>query len=295
MKGIDHFVLCGRDHQAMRESYAALGFTLTPEARHPFGTGNSLIQLEGCFLELLSVFEPGQIPPPAPGQFSFAAFNRDFLAQREGMSMLVLDSIDARADVAAFRAAGLQTYEPFDFSRQARLPTGKEVSVSFSLAFATHPTMPDMAFFTSQQHAPQHFWKTEYQRHTNRALTILEVCLVAERPADHAGFLSAFAGFPAATIADGITVRTARGNITCLTPRGFERSFRRTAPEMNRGPRFAAFTIGVRRMARLEESLANSGYVLHRDGSHRAVLPVDVNGIALAFFALNRQDADDER
>jgi hypothetical protein len=295
MKGIDHLVLCGRDHQAMRESYAALGFTLTPEARHPFGTGNSLIQLEGCFLELLSVFEPGQIPQPADGQFSFAAFNRDFLAQREGMSMLVLDSTDARADVAAFRAAGLQTYQPFDFSRQARLPGGTDASVGFSLAFATDPAMPDMAFFTCQQHAPQHFWKTEYQRHANRALTILEVCLVAERPADHADFLSAFAGFPAATIADGITVRTARGNITCLAPGGYERSFRRAAPEMKRGPRFAGFTIGVRSLARLEESLANSGYVLHRDGPHRAVLSVDVNGTALAFFALNRQDAEDER
>lgn len=295
MKGIDHLVLCGRDHQAMRETYAALGFTLTPQARHPFGTGNSLIQLEGCFLELLSVFEPQKISEPPEGQFSFAAFNRDFLARGEGMSMLVLDSLDARADVAAFRAAGLQTYEPFDFSRKARLPTGKEVTVSFSLAFATHPAMPDMAFFTSQQHAPEHFWKTEYQRHANRALTVLEVCLVAERPADHADFLSAFSGFPAETTADGITVRTARGNISCLTPRSFEKNFRRATPEVKRGPRFAAFTIGVRRMARLEESVANSRYALHKDGPHRAVLSVDVNGSALAFFALNRQDTEDER
>src|SRR5918992_1617640 len=108
MKGIDHLVLAGRDHQAMRESYEALGFSLTPEARHPFGTGNSLIQLERCFLELLSVFEPDKIPEPESERFSFAAFNRDFLARREGLSMLVLDSSDARADVAAFRAAGLK-------------------------------------------------------------------------------------------------------------------------------------------------------------------------------------------
>lgn len=295
MKGIDHLVLCGRDHGAMRETYAALGFTLTPEARHPFGTGNSLIQLEGCFLELLSVFEPENIPEPTEGYFSFAAFNRDFLAQREGLSMLVLDSLDARADVAAFRAAGLQTYEPFDFSRKAKLPGGQEVTVGFSLAFATHPALPDMAFFTCQQHASEHFWKAQYQRHANRALTVLEVCLVAEKPEDHAGFLSAFAGFPAEAAEEGITVRTARGNITCLTPRSFEKSFLQMAPEAVRGPHFAGFTIGVRRMARLEESLANSGYALHRDGPHRAVLTVDVNGSALAFFALNRQDPEHER
>ena len=294
MKGIDHLVLCGRDHPAMRETYTALGFTLTPEARHPFGTGNSLIQLEGCFLELLSVFAPEKIPEPEPGRFPFGAFNRDFLGKREGMSMLVLDSVDARADVAAFRAAGLHTYEPFDFSRQARLPDGSEAPVGFSLAFATDPRLPQMAFFTCQQHAPQNFWKAQYQRHANRALTVLEVSLVAEKPSNHAQFLSAFAGIAAQPIKGGITVRTARGNISCVSPQCFAESFAREAPDLGEGPRFAGFTVGVRRMARLEESVTDSGLKLHKDGPHRAILSVDVNGTAIAFFALNRQDAEDE-
>lgn len=295
MKGIDHLVLCGRDHLAMRETFTSLGFTLTPQAQHPFGTGNSLIQLEGCFLELLSIFEAGKIPEHHGERFSFAAFNRDFLSRREGLSMLVLDSTNARADVAAFRAAGLRTYEPFDFSRRARLPNGQEATVGFSLAFATHPAMPEVAFFTCQQHAPEHFWKPDYQRHANRALTILEVSLVAERPVDHAGFLAAFSGFPATPNEDGFTIRTARGNITCVTPRGFERTFLRSPPEMKNGPRLGGFTIGVRRIVRLEESFANRRFVLQKIGAHRAVLSVDVNGSAIAFFALNRQDAEDER
>jgi hypothetical protein len=294
MKGIDHLVLCGRDHLAMRESYAALGFTITPEARHPFGTGNSLIQLEGCFLELLSVFEPTSIPDHEEGRFSFAAFNRDFLARREGMSMLVLDSADARADVAAFRAAGLQTYEPFDFSRQARLPDGREVTVGFSLAFATDPNLSGMAFFTCQQHAPEHFWKAEYQRHANRALIVLEVSLVAERPADHSQFLTAFSGFRAEPVTGGITVRTARGNITCVTPEHFAQTFMRPAPDLRDGPRFGGFTLGVRRMAKLEESFRDTHLTLLQDGPHRAILSVDVNGSGIAFFALNRQDAGNE-
>jgi hypothetical protein len=294
MKGIDHLVLCGRDHSAMREAYAALGFTLTPEARHPFGTGNSLVQLEGCFLELLSVFEPDKIFEPEAGRFSFAAFNRDFLAEREGLSMLVLDSIDARADVAAFRASGLRTYEPFDFSRQARLPDGSQATVGFSLAFTTDPQLPNMAFFTCQQHAPEHFWKAQYQRHSNRALTVLEVTMVAAKPSDHAQFLSAFCGIPSQPVKGGITVRTARGHVSCVTPARFADSFARNPPDLSDGPRFGGFTIGVRRMARLEESITGSGVRLHKDGPHRAILPVDVNGTAIAFFALNRQDAEDE-
>lgn len=294
MKGIDHLVLCGRDLGAMRDNYAALGFTLTPEARHPFGTGNSLIQLEGCFLELLSVCEPEKIKQAGAGQFSFAAFNRDFLKRGEGMSMLVLDSTDARADVAAFRARGLRTYEPFDFERKAKLPNGAEVTVGFSLAFATDPKLPNVAFFTCQQHAPEHFWKPQYQRHANRSLTILDVCLVAERPDEHAAFLSAFAGVPAVPVEGGLTLRTARGNVSCITPESFAHSFGR-APDMSRGSHFGGFTIGVRRIARLEEAISVPEYHLRKDGAHRVVLSVDVNGSALAFFALNRQDDEDER
>ena len=99
MKGINHLVLAGRDLQAMRSSYQALGFTITPRGQHPFGTGNSIIQLHGTYLELLSVTIPGDVTEHSIGNFSFAAFNRDYLARHEGFSMMVLDTSDARADL----------------------------------------------------------------------------------------------------------------------------------------------------------------------------------------------------
>src|SRR5215472_4171320 len=108
MKGINHLVLAGHDLEAMRSHYQALGFTVTPRGQHPFGTGNSLVQLHGTYLELLAVTAPNDLPEHRTGQFSFAAFNRDYLKRHEGFSMLVLDTADARADIAAWRAAGLQ-------------------------------------------------------------------------------------------------------------------------------------------------------------------------------------------
>jgi catechol 2,3-dioxygenase-like lactoylglutathione lyase family enzyme len=227
-RGIDHVVLATRDLEATRAAWQALGFTLTPRAQHPFGTDNALIQLHGNFVELLTVARAEQIPPHGPGRFSFGAFNRDFLALREGFSMLVLDSADAEADRRAFAAANLSAYERFDFSRQARLPDGASATVAFSLAFATDPRMPEAAFFTCQQHAPQYFWKPDYQRHAAGAWRIAEIVMAAETPGDLADFFEKLQGSSAVTRdGEALRVATTRGAISVETPIALGRRYGR--------------------------------------------------------------------
>jgi glyoxalase-like protein len=233
MKGIDHLVLCGRSLEAMREAYARLGFTLTPPAQHPFGTQNSLIQLDGLFLELLSLANREKIPEHGERQFSFAAFNRDFLDGREGFSMLVLDSVDARADVSRYRRLGLQTYEPFEFSRRAMLPGGEEATVGFSLAFVSSRDMPLCGF-----------WQKKYQQHENGARTVVEVALVAAEPEKLAPFLEAFAE-PRVVRGNELRLRTTRGDIAVYTPGNYERIYRSASPDLKLGPRFAGYTLGL--------------------------------------------------
>jgi hypothetical protein len=157
MKGINHLVLAGNDLEALRSKYQVLGFTVTPRGQHPFGTGNSVIQLRGTYLELLSVTVPQDVPEHQAGHFSFAAFNRDYLARHEGFSMMVLDTQDARADIQSWRSAGLQTYEPYDFSRIAKMPDGSEVTVGFSLAFVNHPAAPWLGLFACQHSMPEYY------------------------------------------------------------------------------------------------------------------------------------------
>jgi hypothetical protein len=83
MRGINHLVLTGHDLEALRRAYQNLGFTVTPKGQHPFGTENSIIQLHGTYLELLSVTTPQDVPGHQTGYFSFAAFNRDYLSRHE--------------------------------------------------------------------------------------------------------------------------------------------------------------------------------------------------------------------
>ncbi len=259
-RGIDHLVLCVRDLDAARAAYARMGFSLTPPAMHPWGTANSLVQLQGNFLELLAVVDPAKMAPPAQGEFSFGLFNKTFLEKREGFSMLVFASDDARRDQAEFEAAGLQTYTPFDFSRKATLPGGEEVTVGFSLAFVTDARIPEAVFFVCQQHAPQHFWKPDYQAHANGAVAVAEAVMVADDPAALAGLFGRLQGKDAVSSADGrLTVVTARGRVVVLDRKGAEDRFGTALPYGPRTPHFIAYRIAVRDVAATRTLLDAAG------------------------------------
>jgi hypothetical protein len=244
MKGIDHLVLAGRDLDAMREVYGGLGFTLTPRAQHPFGTGNTAIQLHGGYLELLAVTRPRDVVEPRPGQFSFSAFNRDYLARHEGFSMLVLGTKDASAEIAAWQDAGLQTYEPFDFSRMAKLPDGEERRIGFSLAYASTPAAPWLGHFACQHHAPEYFAQPQYQAHANTAQAIRDVWISGDGALDLSEHMRVFIGGAGTVEAPGcIVFRTPRGTIVLADDESFRAAFGAAAPHPEDGPHLAGFTI----------------------------------------------------
>ena len=298
MKGINHLVLAGHDLEAMRSQYAGLGFTVTPRGQHPFGTGNSLIQLNGSYLELLAVTAPQDIPEHRAGHFSFAAFNRDYLAQHEGFSMLVLDTPDARADGKAWRAAGLQTYEPFDFSRTARLADGQEITVSFSLAFVSHPAAPRLGLFACQHHTPGYFAQPRYMQHGNGATAVADVWIVGDTAPDLAGFMQTITGAAKATGEDPAisddpsvtTLQTRIGAIVLAPPPAFESAFGLAAPHPQDGPHLAALTLACEGLG--HEALGHEGLGQPADlpkvGNRHVLAPEKNFGTAIGFVTTKR-------
>ena len=134
-RALDHIVHAVRDLDAAAVFYESLGFTVGARNRHPWGTHNRIIQFDGSDIELLTVAEPEKIMPHAPRSFSFGAFHRDFLAHEQGLAMLLLNSRDAKADHAAWRAAGIGDFEVFNFEREGKRPDGASVKLAFSLVF----------------------------------------------------------------------------------------------------------------------------------------------------------------
>tara|TARA_E500000331_G_scaffold356716_1_gene415907 strand:+ start:7834 stop:8637 length:804 start_codon:yes stop_codon:yes gene_type:complete len=173
---IDHLVLAVRELETAALTYQRLGFKLTPQAQHPFGTGNRLAQLQGNFIEILSVTEPDWVSESGEEKFSFGAYNRNFLARREGISMVSLQSTDWLRDRIDFEMAGLSLHAPFAFTRMAVQPDGTEVEMGFDLTFAFDPSTPNVVFFTCcHRHSLNHFYKVDYQAHPNGAERISAV------------------------------------------------------------------------------------------------------------------------
>ena len=288
-RGLDHVVAAVADLAVASETWERLGFTLTPTARHPWGTENRLVQLDGSFVELLAIGAGAVIPDPTATAFSFGAFNRDFLATHgEGPSMLVLESSDPAGDRAAFARAGLATYEPFGFERVAVSPEGEERRVGFDLTFtgftgAGDDGVPEAGFFTCRQRFPDAFWRSEYQAHRNTAKRLDAVVLVAPDPSDFHEGLSAFAGVREfhATSA-GIVIPTPRGAIEVVTPAAFR--WRYGADSLPVTPtrlRLAALRFGVADLGETASQLVAGGFtVADRAG---AFVVTNVHGATVAF------------
>jgi len=283
-RGLDHIVHAVRDLDAAAEFYRRAGFTIGARNRHAWGTHNTIVQFPGVFIELIAIGEPELIRIGAPGTFSFGAFLRDFLAREEGLAMLVLEGKGAADDAAAFRAAGIGDFKPFNFEREAKRPDGSPTKVAFSLVFAADEKAPDIGYFTCQQHHPENFWNPAFQQHANGAVTIAGIVMVSENPDDHRHFVSAFSGERAIDAhANGISIATPRGIIEVMTPAAWRAATGTEPPDLTRGARLAAIRFAVGDKAAAMSAFKSSGIAAaERDGS-TVVPPHAAHGATLIF------------
>jgi hypothetical protein len=283
-RGIDHLVIAVGDLDAVRETWSRLGFTLSPIARHSFGTVNSVIQLDGNYIELLAVGDASAIAEPPVGSFSFAAFNRDFLEKREGLSMLALKSSDTAADRKDFEKHDLPVFDLFDIDRVATGPDGTAREVSFSLCFTREPRLREVGFFTCQHRHPENFWQPEYQRHDNGAERVSTVVLVTRDPADFHEFMTHFTGeHDMSSTSLGVTLDTGDGVIDIVSPVGYRAWY---GGETEADPRrLLAFRVSVRDLDATHRHLKEKSVPHKVLGGSIVVPPEAANGVAVAFEA----------
>jgi catechol 2,3-dioxygenase-like lactoylglutathione lyase family enzyme len=238
VRGLDHIVHAVRDLDAAAERYQSLGFTVGARNKHPWGTHNRIVQLPGCFIELLTFVEPDKLGTDG---FSvlFAAYNRDFIARGEGLSMLI--------------------------EREGKRPDGTPAKVGFSLAFAEDKHAPDIHFCICQQHYPENFWNPAFQNHANGVERIAAIVMVADDQAQHRDFLLAYTGAEKVVeTVDGFTIALPRGAVDMMTPAAFTSRYGLPAPDTSRGARLAAMRSSGAKVSNNKLAVLGAGLVFER-------------------------------
>ena len=199
--------------------------------------------------------------------------------------MLVFESTDAEADREEFISRGLHPFDNFHFERLATLPDGAQVTVAFTLAFATDPRMPEAVFFCCQQHAPQYFWRPEYQTHENGADEVVEVIMVADQPIALADFFSKVQE-PESIVESsfGLAVNTPRGTIRICTPQDVRHRYGdmdlSSFPE---SPYFLGFAVHVPDPERVAALFRSSNVAFDAGPESIRVSPKDAFGVLIEF------------
>ena len=275
---IDHLVLAVPDLDAATDLYGRLGFTVGARNRHPWGTENAVVQLDGSFLELIGLGAGFTLPEPDADAAPFAGPVAAAVARGGGLALLAMASTDADADAAAFRRAGAGQGRRLDFGRTAVAADGTRRDVSFSLAFA-ETGLPEAGLFTCRHHRPENFWNPAAQRHANGALRLDAVALAVPEPHATAATLSALLGQAPQGAAERPHFDTPTGRIDVMAPLA---AAARYGDGVAAG-RFAGFGIVVASVEAQRGRLAAAG-VPHRALAGAVVVPPEAAfGVALAF------------
>lgn len=280
---IDHLVIAVHDLDKAAGFYQRLGFQVGARNKHAWGTENRLVQFPGTFLELITVSEGAKIPAHGQGSFSFGAFVRDYLQQREGLAMLVLDSQDAEADAASFAQQKIGAFEPFFFERTGRKPDGSETKVAFTLAFASMENAPKAGFFVSQHHFPENFWNPAFQKHDNHAINVSSVALTAPDPDRLRKFVSAFTGeVPSRPAGHDLSYRLSDAHLDVMTPDDAGELYVSVEAELDQ-PSFVGFAVRVEDIHRQAARLDAAEVPYQHVGSRLVVPASAAYGVAIAF------------
>ncbi len=269
VNGLDHIVHAVHDLDAAVGVYRRAGFQVGARNVHPraWGTQNHIVQLSGTYIELLGLADTSDTVAHAPRYFSFGAFNRDFLARGEGLSMLALEGRGA-FDADEFCRRGIGDFELFEFEREGKRPDGSAVKLAFALAFAADPLAPRTGFFTSQHRHPENFWNPAFQLHPNGVKAVVGAVAVADDPVRHRDFLLAFSGASDSCDTDhGFTIALARGQqIEVITPDGFERRYWAPAPDVSSGLRLGALRFSGPELTKGREAALGAMLVFEPSG-----------------------------
>ncbi len=284
---VDHLVLPVQDIGVAAKRLASLGFTVSPEALHPFGTRNACVFFtDGTYLEPLVIADPAKYNASADRGDVFTGRDRAFRQRdgREGFSALVAKTEDAHADHDRFLTSGVSAGDVFQFSRPVRMPDGSESEAAFRLAFAASGAAADFFLFSCQRLQALPGDRTVLERHANGVSGLSEIVLFSGDDPNAARLIETVFGCEGRISPDGDMVfATDNAHIRLTGKPDFSGQAPNTPDWSGGGLRGAGIVFSSHDLAVTEAALAANGVSCAKAGGRLVVPAAPGQGVAFAF------------
>ena len=286
-RNIDHLVLPVTSLELARERLGRMGFTVAPDAVHPFGTENACVFFEnGTYLEPLAIHKREICEAAALKGNVFVARDQAFRFRRgnEGFSALVLATADADEDHKLFSGLGISGGKKLEFSRVFESAGGNKTTASFKLAFADDLRSPDSFVCTCEQVKAPPAKRGKLVEHENGALGIAEIAMGEPNPSDFQYFLQEVLNQRDVNAHSfGIELVAANGNVATYTARGLKAWYGIESGCHGRGLRFRAFSVAVKNLDKTEKLLKKNKVACRRIAQRVVVDHAAGQGCVIAF------------
>ena len=273
IKGIDHVVIAARDLDTTQDTFARMGFTLTPRGHHTLGSENHCVMFGHDYFELLMV------PQRLPGR----EYYYDYARVGDGLAAIALKTDNARGAYGELSAAALAPTEPVDFSRPVPLAEGSKTA-SFRITQLGLEQTPGGQVFLCQHFTREVVWHPEYQEHANTATGLAAVAIISADISATAAAYERLFDVKAQIISEGLLINTGDTPIAIVDEAALAKKLPGVWISARHQPCMAALFVHVRDRNVAERVLRAGGLHPTRvpDGSV-ALGATEAHGVAIIF------------
>jgi len=275
---LDHVVLPVPDLDIARERLTKLGFTVSPDARHSFGSENAMVYFEnGTFIEPLAI---GHRETVEDNILKGNIFLRRDMGYRfrngeNGFSSIVFGEADPKVARKAFRKAGYET---------GKLVTVKRPGLKVRIAFIIDERAPDCSFFVCERPDGPPEFPAEMTGHANGATGIAQVVLHEHLPEDFQYYIqTASLQREVRSHSFGMDMILPNATLTTLNDDGMKVFYGTDYSSRERGLRAAAFDVTVENIEKTKETLKENDIRSTMVGARLVVEPANGQGAIIAF------------
>jgi len=275
IQGIDHVVLVVRELDGARDTFARMGFTVTPRGDHTLGSKNHCVMFGHDYIELL--MSPVENPHPSRQYYT------EFARAGDGLAGIALKSADAKGAYTELLWAGFQPGDTLEFSRPVALPEGTR-QARFRVVQPRAGSTPGGRVFVCEHLTRDLVWRPEYQRHANGATGLAAIAIVCNDVAKTAQTYERLFDSRAKPIAEGLLVETADTPIAFVTAQSLAKRLPDLWISARPAPLFAALFVRVADRDAAERALKAGGLEPARMPDGSVALGADAaHGVALVF------------